>query len=189
MSLVYSSITYLSRNRDNESPFVCLSSLCNRLSQPHVQNKMDCHCYDSSTAKYLHFRQHISQTCRCCFYNIPDLRHFRRHIYFALTKTIATALVSSRLDYSFYHNIALHDILKFRCVQNCLAKLPDLLVYLTQCNFLNNRIGSLSDITLFLRSVQLPIKHFHPSNQHICIPCSLLVTKLNDCWIVTVFNL
>ena len=41
-----------------------------------------------------------------------------------VAKTIATALVSSRLYYcnSLYHNIALKDILKFQSVQNCLAR-------------------------------------------------------------------
>ena len=130
---------------------VLVACAIDSFSQPHVQNKMDCNCLDSSTAKCLHFRQHISQTCRCCFYHIPDLRHIRRHIYFALTKTIATALVRCRLDYSLNHNIALHDILKLQCLQIFLAKLSDLLVYLTQCNFLNNRIGSLSDIALFFK--------------------------------------
>ena len=45
---------------------------------------------------------------------------------------------------------------------------------LTKYHFLHHCIGSLSDIALFLRSVQLLIKHFHPSNQHIYIHCSLL---------------
>ena len=40
--------------------------------------------------------------------------------------------------------------------------------------FLNHCTGSLSNIALFLRSVQFPNKHFHPSNQHIYIHCSLL---------------
>ena len=44
-------------------------------------------------------RQHISQTCRCCFYHIRDLRRIRRCMSFAVAKTIATALVSSRLAY------------------------------------------------------------------------------------------
>ena len=45
-------------------------------------------------------------------------------MYFAVAKTIATALVSSRLDYcnSLYHNNAPTDILKLRRVQNCLAR-------------------------------------------------------------------
>ena len=45
---------------------------------------------------------------------------------FAVTKTIATALVNSRLDYcnsySRYYNIALKDISKLQHVQNCLAR-------------------------------------------------------------------
>ena len=94
------------------------------------------------------------------------------------TKTIATALVSSRLDYckSLYHNIVLKDIMKLQCVQNCLARVVTRSprFSLTQYHFLNHCIGSMSDITLYLRSVQLPIKHFHPSNQHIYIHCSLL---------------
>ena len=68
------------------------------------------------------FRQHISQTCRYCFYHIRDLRRIRRYMYFVVAKTIA-ALVSSRLDYcnSRYHNISLKDILKLHCVHNCLT--------------------------------------------------------------------
>ena len=45
---------------------------------------------------------------------------------------------------------------------------------LTQYHFLNHCIGSLSDIALFLTFVQLPIKHFHPNNQHTYIHRSLL---------------
>ena len=47
---------------------------------------------------------------------------------FAVAKTIATALVSSRLDYcnSLYHNIALKDISKLQHVQHCLARVVTL---------------------------------------------------------------
>ena len=70
------------------------------------------------------FRQHISQTCCCCFYHIRDLSRFRRYMSFVVTEIIATTLVSSRLDYcnSLHHNIALNDILKLQRVHNCLAK-------------------------------------------------------------------
>ena len=70
------------------------------------------------------FRQHITQTCRCYFYHIHDLRRIRRYMYFAVAKTIVTAVVSSILDYcnSIYHNIVLNDILKLQRVQNCLAR-------------------------------------------------------------------
>ena len=69
-------------------------------------------------------RQYISQTCRCCFCHIRDLHCIRRYIYFTVAKTIATALVSSRLDYcnSLDHNIALNYTLKLQRVQNCLAR-------------------------------------------------------------------
>ena len=70
------------------------------------------------------FRQHISQTCCCCFYHIRELRRIRWYMSFVVTKIIATTLVSSRLDYcnSLHHNIALKDILKLQRVQNCLAR-------------------------------------------------------------------
>ena len=72
------------------------------------------------------FKQHISKTCRwrCCFYHIRDLRHIRRFISLSVAKTIATALVSSRLDYcnSILYNTASKDIAKLQRVQNCLAR-------------------------------------------------------------------
>ena len=72
----------------------------------------------------LNFRQHISHTCRCCFYHVRDFRRVRRYMYFAVAKTIASALVSSRFDYcnSLYHNIVLEDTLKLQRVQHCLAR-------------------------------------------------------------------
>ena len=64
--------------------------------------------------KNFNFRQHISQTCRCCFNHIRDLRRIRRYMSLSVAKTIATALVSSRLDYynSLLRNIAIKDITK-----------------------------------------------------------------------------
>ena len=74
--------------------------------------------------KNFNFRQHISQTCRCCFYHIRDLRRIRWYMSLSVDKSIATALVSSRLDYcnSLLHNIAIKDITKLQRVQNCLAR-------------------------------------------------------------------
>ena len=59
------------------------------------------------------FKQHILKTCRCCFY----------HIRF-VAKTIATALVSSRLDYcnSLVYKNANKEIAKLQRFQNGLAK-------------------------------------------------------------------
>ena len=74
--------------------------------------------------KNFNFRQHISQMCHCCFYHIHDLHRIRRYMSLSVAKTIATALVSSRLDYcnSLLHNIAIKDIIKLQRVQNCLAR-------------------------------------------------------------------
>ena len=70
------------------------------------------------------FRQHISQVCKSYFYHIRDLRQIRRHISISTTKTISTALVSSRLDYcnSLLSNIAKRDLAKLQRVQNYLAR-------------------------------------------------------------------
>ena len=72
----------------------------------------------------LNFREHISLICRTCFYHIRDLRRIRRYLPVSVAKTIATALVTSRLDYcnSLFHNIAIKDITKLQRVQNCLAR-------------------------------------------------------------------
>ncbi|KAK2174584.1 hypothetical protein NP493_793g01001 [Ridgeia piscesae] len=70
------------------------------------------------------FKQHISKTCRCCFYHIRDLRRIRRFLSLSVAKTIATALVSSRLDYcnSLLYNTANKDIARLQRAQNCLAR-------------------------------------------------------------------
>ena len=45
------------------------------------------------------FRSHISVVCSSCFYHMRDLRRIRRHLDLDSAKLLATALVSSRLDY------------------------------------------------------------------------------------------
>ena len=58
------------------------------------------------------FKEHISQICKTCYYNIRDLRRIRRCLPLSVAKTIVTALVISRLDYSnlVYHNSVIKDI-------------------------------------------------------------------------------
>jgi len=70
------------------------------------------------------FRKHVSLTCLCRFYHIRDLRRIRRYISLSVAKTIATAFITSGLDYfnSLLYNIASKDILKLQCVQNYLAR-------------------------------------------------------------------
>ena len=76
--------------------------------------------FDSS----LNFREHISQTCRACFYHIRDLCRMRKSLSLDLAKQIAVALVSSKLDYcnSLIHNIPENDTARLQRVQNCLAR-------------------------------------------------------------------
>ena len=82
------------------------------------------------------FKQHIAKTCRCCFYNIRDLRRIRRFISLSVAKTIATALVNSRLNYcnSLLYNTANKDIAKLQRII-FLAKSRVLVVFLAQCRF------------------------------------------------------
>ena len=38
----------------------------------------------------LNVREHISQSCRCCFYHIDDFRHIRLYMSFSVARAIAT---------------------------------------------------------------------------------------------------
>ena len=65
--------------------------------------------------------------------------------------------------------------------KHCLVRaLPGLLIFPIQYHFLNHCIGALPYIALFSRSAQLPIKHFHLSNQRIYIHCSLLQVSVKS---------
>ena len=70
-------------------------------------------------------RSHISVVCNSCFYHIRDLRRIRRHLDLDSAKVLATALVSSHLDYcnSLLYGIADIDLTRLQRVQNQLARL------------------------------------------------------------------
>ena len=71
------------------------------------------------------FRSHISVVYTSCFYHMRDLRRVRRHLDLDSAKLLATALVSSRLDYcnSLLYGIADIDLTWLERVQNQLARL------------------------------------------------------------------
>ena len=71
------------------------------------------------------FRSHISVVCNSWFYHMRDLRRIRRHLDLDSAKFLATALVSSRLDYcnSLLYGIADIDLTRLQYVQNQLAHL------------------------------------------------------------------
>ena len=70
------------------------------------------------------FRLHVSQVCRSCFYHIRDIRRIRRYLNLENAKTLAHAMVTSRLDYcnSLLYGIADKDVNRLQRVQNCLAR-------------------------------------------------------------------
>ena len=79
--------------------------------------------YKCYTNVFFNFKKHISKVCRS-YYHIRDLRRLRRCLTAAVTKTIATSLVSNKLDYcnSILYNIRNREINKVQSVQNCLAR-------------------------------------------------------------------
>ena len=70
------------------------------------------------------FRSHISQVCRSCFYHIRDIRRIRRYLSLDNAKTLAHAMVTSRLDYcnSLLFALPAKDINRLQRVQNSLAR-------------------------------------------------------------------
>ena len=69
------------------------------------------------------FRSQIYAVCSSCFYHMRDLRRIRRHLDLDSARLLATALVSSRLDYckSLLCGIADIDLTMLQHVQNQLA--------------------------------------------------------------------
>ena len=70
------------------------------------------------------FRKHISLVCRTCYYHISDLRRLRRCLTSEVSKTIATALITSKLDYcnGLLYNVTNRELSRLQGVQNCLAR-------------------------------------------------------------------
>ena len=64
------------------------------------------------------FRSHISVICNSCFYHMRFRRRIRRHLDLDSGKLLATALVSSRLDYcnSLLYGIADIDLTRLQRV-------------------------------------------------------------------------
>ena len=73
---------------------------------------------------HFNFRQHVPQTCRCCFFHIRDTRRIRRNMSLLVAKPIATALVDNVFDFCnpLLPNIASKDIAKLQRIQYCLAR-------------------------------------------------------------------
>jgi len=103
-----------------------------KLNQPYLVLPDNTSVYPVSSARNLgvifdsnlSFSQHIKSISKSCFYHIRDLRRIRSTLNFETARTIATALVHSKLDYCNSLFYELPDILlnQLQAVQNSLAR-------------------------------------------------------------------
>lgn len=72
----------------------------------------------------LTFRMHVTNLCRSCFYHIRAIRHIRSALTKDMSKTLACALVSSRLDYAnaIFVGISDYELHRLQRIQNSLAR-------------------------------------------------------------------
>ena len=70
------------------------------------------------------FHSHISQVCSSCFYHIRDLRRIRRHMNLDCAKSLASAMVMSKLDYcnSVLFGVREGELGRLQRVQDVLAR-------------------------------------------------------------------
>ena len=85
--------------------------------------------------KIFTLHSHISVVCKSWFYHMRDLRRIRRHLDLDSAKLLATALVSSRLEYCnpLFYGTADIDYARLRRVQNQLARLVTKSPPFTRC--------------------------------------------------------
>jgi hypothetical protein len=69
--------------------------------------------------------RHVDAVCKSAYYHMRSLRHFRSAITEDMAKSVACALVGSRLDYanSVLHGVTQRNIRRLQRVQNSLARI------------------------------------------------------------------
>jgi len=74
--------------------------------------------------RHLTFDSHVQNVCKSAYYHIRALKHIRSSLSTDMAKTVASALVNSRLDYanSVLYNTSSVNMLKLQRVQNSLAR-------------------------------------------------------------------
>ena len=70
------------------------------------------------------FGKQVSETCKACFFHIRALRHIRASLITEASKTVAAAIVDSRLDYcnSLLAATSISNLTRLQRVQNTLAR-------------------------------------------------------------------
>ena len=73
----------------------------------------------------LTFNHHISEVCRTANFHLRALSHIRKYIDSSTANTIASCIVSSRIDYcnSLFAGITDHNLLRLQRIQNRAAKI------------------------------------------------------------------
>ena len=72
----------------------------------------------------LSFKKHISIVIKNCFFYVRDFKRIRRCLTLSASKTLATSLIGSRLDYcnSLFSGLPQKDLIRLQRIQNCLAR-------------------------------------------------------------------
>ena len=70
------------------------------------------------------FDKQVSETCKACYFHICALRHIRVSLTTEASKTIATTIVGSRLDFcnSLLAGTSVSNLARLQSVQNTLAR-------------------------------------------------------------------
>ena len=89
---------------------------------PDIHQKSRCLPIDSH--KIMSFDKQVTESCRASYFHIRALRHIRLSLTSEAAKTIAVAIVGSRLDYcnSLLAGTSASNLARLRMVQNTLAR-------------------------------------------------------------------
>ena len=69
--------------------------------------------------------KHVQNVCKSCFVQLRDFRHVRWFLTHNASVLVASAVVSSRLDYcnSLFRSLSKFNLRKLQCIQNSAARI------------------------------------------------------------------
>ena len=69
--------------------------------------------------------KHVQNVCKSCFVQLIDFRHVRQFLTHDASILVASALVSSQLDYcnSLFRSLSKFNLHKLQCIQNSAARI------------------------------------------------------------------
>ena len=125
----------------------------------------------------LSFDAQVNAVCRSCNHHIRALRQIRNNLSFDTAKTVACAIVGSRLDYcnSLLHNISKKNFQKLQRIQNHLARVVLKAPRLTSPKCWPHCTGYLSSTWYSINWLSLLSKLWLQGNQLISRTCSIVV--------------